>query len=242
MASTLPRLTLLEITENIDAPLEVIKHTGPIHIAQSVEYLNVKAIVATHGSVTFDGQDGSMQVNAASITATDPRDKKGVPTDAFHLGGITGIIGALSGSGLQGDMAKVGRGTRNLIVGASIGHAVAFEDPKPKHQDGWQLMEAHHVTVHHFEYYGGPNSNHAAWFCSPNDPGRDADYSDPSLITDCVIEEGIIVTKAAGVVLAGCTRCGARNTKITAHYPWRLAKGLAVNPVDEGNTKLALKR
>lgn len=237
----LPKLTLLEITDNLDDPTEVISNVGPIHIAQSVERLRVKGIVATHGYVWFDGVDGSISLEVASISSADPRDVHGVPDDSFHLGGITGHIGTLSGAGLQGDMVKVGRGTHDLLVDHSIGHAVAYEDPKPKHQDGWQIMAGHNVTVRQFEYYGGPNSNHAAWFCSPNDPGRDAAYSDPSLITDCVIESGVIVTKAAGVVLAGCTRCGARNTHIQAHFPWRLAKGLAVDPVDEGNTKLVVK-
>lgn len=240
-APHLPTLKLLTIADNIDDPNEVITNVGPIQIASSVERLNVKAILATHGYVWFDGVDGSISLAVGTISAADPRDKNGKPQDAFHLGGVTGAIATLNGDGLQGDMVKVGRGTHDLLVGHSIGHAVAYEDPKPKHQDGWQIMEGHKITVQVFDYFGGPNSNHAAWYCSPNDPGRDSAYSDPSLITDCVIESGTIVTKAAGVVLAGCTRCGARNLHIQAHFPWRLAKGLPVDPVDEGNTKLAVK-
>lgn len=232
----------LHITSNIDDATEVITHTGPVLIEQSVELLRVKAIVVQHGFVTFDGQDASMRLDVGKLSASDPRDQQGKPADAFHLGGVSGRIGHVIGTGLQADLGKIGRNTRDLRIHHSVGHAVAMEKAQvgggavgDTHQDGWQVMQAQRVTFDVMDYTGGPNSNHAALFVSTN---ATADWAgDPTQIQDVVALGGVIYTKAAGVVLGACTRCGARNLSITAHYPWEQSKDATIDPIDDGNTK-----
>lgn len=238
-------MSTLIIKQNVDDPTEVITHDGPILFTQEVELVRARAIVAAHGFVTFDGQDGSMLLDVGKLSASDPRDQAGKPADAFHLGGVTGRIGRVIGTGLQADLGKIGRNTRDLRIHHSVGHAVAMEKAQQgggavgdTHQDGWQVMQAQRVTIDVLDYTGGPSSNHAALFISTN---ATADWAgDPTQIQDVVALGGVIYTKAAGVVLAACTRCGARNLHITAHYPWEQAKGATIDPIDEGNVKVPL--
>lgn len=228
----------LEISQNIDKPLEVIKHEGPVLITEAVELLRLKAIYITHGFLTFDG-GGSQRLDVKKLTVNDPRTQAGEPTDGYHLGGVTGRLGMVIGSGLQGDFGKIGRGTHDLVIEHAVGNAVAMEEPQAgggaagdKHQDGWQVMQAANVTFELLDWYGGPSTNHAGFFCNP----QKGDDEDSELITNVVVLGGVMKTKAAGVALGACTGCGVRNMHIEAKFPWRVDSVLTKRPVNENNT------
>lgn len=235
------KLDLLNITEDIVDTKRVITHTGPVKVASSVKRIEVKAMYISHGFLNFDGL-GDLEVRIKKIVVTDPRGPDGKADDGFHLGGITGVIEQIIGSGLQLDMGKIGGGTHDLEIDSSIGHAVAMGwvqaghgTPGDAHQDGWQVMHAARVTFHELNYFGGPNSNHAALYCQPNKAKEDIDENDPTLVVDCVANGGIINTKAQGIVLGACTGCGARNMHITASRPFLSDKQLSINPINENN-------
>jgi hypothetical protein len=235
----------LDITKNIDDPTKVIRFEGPVNIDKSVKLIRVAAIYVQHGNIGFDGTKGSTKVEIAEVIIDDPRDLAGLPTDAFHLGGISGHIGLLRGTGLQRDLAKVGKGANGLMVDHSIGEAVAMElkpDMDPDHiphQDGWQIMNGWNITINQLDYTGGPDTQHAAFFCNPGGPGGDETNS--KLIHDCVVLSGTIITKATGIALGACTRCGTKNMTITAKYPWRIDKQRTKQPIDVNNKKVAVR-
>src|SRR4051812_40607181 len=104
---------VLDITQDIDDPTKVIRFEGRVNIAKNVKLVRLQGIYATHGDINFNGKNGSTIVDVDALTVDDPRDLSGVPTDGFHLGGISGHIGLLKGTRLQRDLAKAGQGTNN---------------------------------------------------------------------------------------------------------------------------------
>lgn len=234
----------LDITEDINDPNKVIEHEGVVNIAKSVKLIRVHAIRVVHGNIGFDGAKGSTSLDIAEMTVDDPRDLGGVPTDAFHLGGVSGKIGLMKGTGLQRDLGKIGKGANKLVIDHAVGVAVAMElkdtfDPKHiPHQDGIQIMNGWNIAINILDYTGGPDTQHAAFFCNPGGP--DGDDTISTLIHDCVVLGGTINTKATGIALGACTRCGARNMSITAKYPFRKNEFTKL-PVDVNNTKVSTK-
>jgi len=230
---------IFEITENIDDTKLVIEHAGVVRIARSVEFIRVKAIIVQGGFIDFNGDAGSQKIKIGKLSVSDPRDNQGRPFDAIHLGGVTGTIGKVIGTGLQQDLGKIGQGTRKLVIGSSVSQHVAIEwtpEPgHPPHQDGWQIMWAKDVTLGDMTFVGGPNTNHAAWYCQPNKSSSDIDPTDPTLVVNCVVQGGTIITKATGIALGACTHCGAMDMHIEAHYPFIAKKGRAIDAVNVDN-------
>jgi len=235
----------LNIMRDINDRGKVIQHEGPVNVDKSVKLLRVKAIYVKHGDINFNGTKGSTEVDIDEMVVTDPRDLSGKPTDGFHLGGIRGHVGLIQGEGLQRDLAKAGNGTSFLVVDHSIGLAVAMElkdtfDPDHiPHQDGWQIMNGWNITIRRFDYTGGPDTQHAAFFCNP---GGGSAGASSGLIHDCVVLGGKINTRATGIALGACLRCGAKNMNITAKYPFRKDKERTKVPIDENNTKNVIRR
>lgn len=223
---------VLTIDQNVNDPKKIITHTGPVLFSSNVTLIRCAKIVLKAGILTLDNSRGNLALEIGEIDTVDPRDQNGVPDDGMHFGGVTGHIGHIIGTGLQGDFGKIGRGSHDLVIDLVDGIAVAYEDPKPKHQDGWQVMEGKNITFRTLNYTGGPNSNHAALFCNPNDPGHTV--NDATLIQDVVALGGKVVTKATGIALGACTRCGARNMDITAHFPFHTNE-YTVDEINEGN-------
>jgi hypothetical protein len=228
----------------MDEPSKIITHDGPVNVLKSVRLLRVRAIIIKQGSLNFDGNKGSTRVFVEQLTVDDPRQLDGTPTDAFHLGGISGGIGNLKGTGLQRDLAKIGKGANHLTIGYAVGEAVAMElkpgmDPDHiPHQDGFQIMNGWNITIQKLDYTGGPDTQHAAFFCNPGGPGADDTVS--SLIHDCVVLGGTIITKATGIALGACTRCGAKNMHIEAKYPFRKNEHTKL-PVNQNNELIQVR-
>lgn len=227
------------LDENVNDPKKVFNLTGPMVVTKKCELLRCRAIVIEQGFLQLNGRDGSIRLEVRRTEVDDPRTAAAEPTDAYHLGGACGRIRSMVGTGLQGDLAKIGSGAHDLTLEHVDGYAVAMEKPQEgggaagdKHQDGVQIMNAYGVTIGELNYTGGPSSNHAAFFCNPGGPT--GDDTDPRTIHDCIVLGGTIKTKATGIALGACTRCGARNMLITAKFPFRRNE-FTRQPVDEGN-------
>lgn len=237
-------MTALTITKDINDPNKVIEFEGPVIFDKSVKLVRAQAIRVVEGIITFNGTKASTKVDIDELTVDDPRDLKGVPTDAYHLGGIIGRIGLIKGTRLQRDLAKIGSGSNGLLIDHAIGVATAMElkdtfDPDHiPHQDGIQIMNGWNIVINQLDYVGGPDTQHAAFFCNPAGSVQD---SGAGLIHDCMVLSGTIETKASGIVLGDCTRCGAKNMTITAKYPFRVNKGRTRQPIDENNKKIVVR-
>jgi hypothetical protein len=196
-------------------------------------------MIVVGGTVKLCGE-----VDIGEIVISDPR-LQGACTDGIYFQGTTGQLGVLATLATQRDMIKMGSGTHDLMIGSWIGRAVALEDTDfppghPPHRDGLQGANLARVTFGYVDVENlFPGATNGGFWLNPQKAGGKVDPTDPTLVTDLVIEGGTITFPNAPIHLGYCTRCGARNTKLNGQRPFRVNAG-AVDPIDDNNTKTVI--
>jgi hypothetical protein len=205
------------------------------------EGARIASITVVAGTLRIAGR-----CKIGEITVFNPRLRDGSCAHGLWLGNATGEIGHISINESQRDMAKIGQGTHDLVIGSFFGRAIKLEDTDfpeghPPHRDGIQCMHAHNVLIEHVDIQNlFPGATNGGLWLNPNKADdENVDENDPTLVSNFVVEGGSIIFPNAAIHLGACTGCGARNTTLQAKRPFRVDP-TAVDVVDENNEKLVL--